>query len=459
LAESLLETHVLITQAVNPSATLQVAWDYIKLTLTGGDYVNIAVTYSSPGSTYPPYYGTIFAKSTPTESYPTTTIKGFFYHEAFTRILQSITGTADPFYSDLFGRTDSEINTYASDGTASLGVVLGGKQLRGFTFTDIPCYVSLKDLFTSLRAVYNIGMGIESNKVRIEALSYFYGSFIIQDATPTQLTFGNCKNIEESVDADRIFNKINIGFEKFESTELAGGLWEFNTKITYGDFIKSIKNELNLVSPYRGDDSGISIARLKPKDTFPEEDVNTDESNFILSVVRAAGTIQAKTHEGYDSITGTVSNLDVYNVDYSPARSIRRHGWVLRGFLNLYQYTFLMYDKQEKNSRLVSQETGGIEITESANIMVSGLDAPIWETSKYTFETPITQTQIDVIDLGTTGGVSNKYGVVKFRENDNDTWKYGWILSMKVKDDGIRSTVKFELLKVDPDVALTLEPS
>jgi hypothetical protein len=214
-----------------------------------------------------------------------------------------------------------------------------------------------------------------------------------------------------------------------------------------------------LVSPYRGDDSGISIARLKPKDTFPEEDVNTDESNFILSVVRAAGTIQAKTHEGYDSITGTVSNLDVYNVDYSPARSIRRHGWVLRGFLNLYQYTFLMYDKQEKNSRLVSQETGGIEITESANIMVSGLDAPIWETSKYTFETPITQTEIDVIDLGTTGGVSNKYGVIKFRENDNDLWKYGWILSMKVKDDGIKSTAKFELLKVDPDVALTLEPS
>jgi hypothetical protein len=427
-----------------------------------GEWLNIVMILNmTSGTGITGDYTCLIGVSTRKELIASSTAQAFFYHEAFMRILQSITGTAEPFYSDYFGRTDSEPTPYAADGTGSLGVVLGGKQIRGFTFTDIPMYCSLKDLFTSLRAVYNIGMGIESNKVRIETLSYFYGSFIIQDATPTQLTFGNCKNIEESVDADRIFNKINIGFEKFENVESLDGLYEFNTKITYGDFIKSIKNQLELVSPYRADDSGILLARSKPKATYPEEDVSTDESNFLLKVVRMgiSHSPKAEEDEAFTSITGTVNDEHVYNVEYSPARSLRRHGWVLSGFLKLYPTSSLIYTRQEKNSRLVSDKAGEDPITESADVLVSDLAVPLWEPTKYNFETPITQTEIDVIDLGTTGGVSNKYGVIKFRENDNDTWKYGWILSMKVKDDGIRSTAKFELLKVDPDVALTLEPS
>ena len=48
------------------------------------------------------------------------------------------------------------------------------------------------------------------------------------------------------------------------------------------------------------------------------------------------------------------------------------------------------------------------------------------------------------------------YGIIKFRMNADDPWKYGWILSMRVKDDGITSTAKFELLKVDPTYMATL---
>ena len=432
-----------------------------NITCNSGEWLNIVMILNkTAGSGITGDYVCNLIVATRGDLFSETTVKAFFYHEAFMRILQSITGTAEPLYSDYFGRTDSEPTPYGGDGNGSLGVVLSGKQLRGFDFTDIPAYCSLKELFTSLRAVLNIGMGIESDKVRIELLSYFYGVFIIQDATPTELTFSNCSNIEEGVYADMIYNKITVGFEKSENTESLGGLFEYNTKITYGNIIKSIKRELSLVSPYRADDTGVMLARSKPKSTFPEEDTSVDEDNFLLKVIRDGGDILAETDENYTSITGTVNDSSVCNVEYSPARNLYRHGANLRSFLEFYTSSYLIYTKQEKNSRLVSEKIGGSPITESADILVDDLALPYYEASKYTFETPITQTQISIIDEGTTGGVSNRYGIIKFRENSDDPiWKYGWILSMKVKDDGVKSVASFELLKVDPAVATSLEPS
>jgi hypothetical protein len=273
------------------------------------------------------------------------------------------------------------------------------------------------------------------------------------------LTFENCTEIEEGVYPELIWNQVSIGYDKFENTDSMDGLFEFNTKITYGDIIKSVKREYSKVSPYRADDTGIMLARAKPKATYPEEEVSTDEDNFLLKVVRDGANIQVEEDDNFDSITGTVNDLQVYNVEYSPARNLRRHGWVLRGCLEPYSASSLIYTKQEKNSRLVSDKAGEDPITEAADVLVSGLTAPQWEATKYTFKTPITQTQIGVIDTGTTGGQMNRYGVIKFRENTDDTWKYGWILSLKIKDDGIKTVADFELLKVDPTVAGTLEPA
>lgn len=428
-----------------------------NFSLVQDDYINITLVYAgTPGDTTLPYTGSITVKSNPLV-YPATTVNGVFYHEAFTRILQSITGEADPFYSDFLGRTDSELQTYESDGAGSLGVFIGGKQLRGFLVSDIPLTATLKEAFDSLKATLNIGMGIESGKVRIELLSYFFGVFIIQDSTPVELTFSDCKDIQEAVLADWVYNKISVGYSKFEPLGATGGLREYNTQIAYTDIIKTIKKELTLISPYRADDSGIQMARNEAKSG---KDISTDEDNFILSVVRSESDIIAQTNQGFDSISGTVCNTGVYNVLYSPARNLRRHGYRLTGFLKLYQDSKIVFTKQEKDTRLISKETGGDSITETSDILVSDLVTPIWESTKYSFETPISQAIIDVIQLGSTGGISNMYGIVKFRQNSEDLiWKYGWILSIRVKSEGVKSTAKFELLKVDPTVSATFELS
>jgi hypothetical protein len=300
-----------------------------------------------------------------------------------------------------------------------------------------------------MRSVFNIGMGIESGQVRIEKLSYFFQQTIV-------LTLSNCKDIEESVAVNMMYNTISAGYDKFDPVGSVAGMNEYNTKSQFTNIIKSIKKDLSIVSPYRADDAGIGKARLTGK---TGTDINTDEGNYLLSVVRDGSDVITRTMEGFDSITGTVSDEGGYNVMYSPSRNLRRHGHVLSAFLKLYPTSEIVYTHQERNSQLISQETGGDLITETDDILVSALEAPIWETTKYTFETPIRTTDIDTLE-DDTGGIPNIYGVVKFRQNAEDPiWKYGWILSMRVKDDGVTSTAKFELLKVDPVIALTFELS
>jgi hypothetical protein len=292
-------------------------------------------------------------------------------------------------------------------------------------------------------------------KIRIEPLAFFYQATVV-------LTLDNCRDIEQSVAVDMIYNKISIGFSKFENTESLDGLFEFNTKITYGNFIKSLKKEMGLISPYRADDAGITVARLNNILIAGEKETNTDEDNFLLALVRDGSDFVAANDDNFSQVAGTVNDTGVYNLEYSPARDLRRHGWVLRGFLELYSTSYLVYTQQEKNCRMSSTKIGGTLITEAADVLVSTLTAPLWETTKYNFESPIRTDDITTLQATFNDGsqdIPNMYGVIKFRQNAEDAWKYGWILSMRVKDDGITSVAKFELLKVDPTVAANFELS
>ena len=424
-----------------------------NLTINAGEWLCFVIELAITDGTGTNSYVSDLVVRTRGITVPANISTGYMYHEAFTRIVQSITDEADPFYSLVLGRTDSEVQDYASDGIYSLGQVTSGKRLRGF---DTPISCSLRDLFTSLKAVFNLGMAIETisgvKKVRIEPLDYFYQGVIV-------LTLSNCKDIEESVAVDMVANQVSVGYGKFENVESLDGIFEFNTKITYGNFIKSVKKELQLISPYRADDTGIQVAKHNPSTVGPEKEINTDEDNFLISLERDGTDFIPAQAAKYTSITGTVNDSKVYNVDYSPARNLRRHGSVLRGFLELYSSSYLIYTKQEKNSRLASQLIGGPLITEEADVLVSTLTVPRWETTKYTFESPIRTDDITLLQATFNDGsqdIPNMYGIIKFRMNADDPWKYGWILSMRVKDDGITSTAKFELLKVDPTYMATL---
>ncbi|MDH3381940.1 MAG: hypothetical protein OEL54_04500, partial [Flavobacteriaceae bacterium] len=113
---------------------------------------------------------------------PATQRNGYLPHEAFSALIQLQTGETDTsklLHSVKYGRTDSEFQTYGSDGDGSLVAIFPGKVLR--EFENEPYNLSFRDLFKSFDALHNIGCGYDRVNERffIEDKSEFFKSGLL----------------------------------------------------------------------------------------------------------------------------------------------------------------------------------------------------------------------------------------------------------------------------------------
>ena len=99
-------------------------------------------------------------------SCPDTTALVSLVHEAASRVTEIITDRCLTVKSDYYGRTDSEPYAAAEDGCGSLRVLSSGLRLRNAP--NPVHFMSLKDIFDGLKAIDNIGMGVEGSELRIE---------------------------------------------------------------------------------------------------------------------------------------------------------------------------------------------------------------------------------------------------------------------------------------------------
>lgn len=206
-----------------------------------------------------------------------TLCKSFLVHEAFNQIADSIADGDGHFYSDFYGRTDSEKISYSSDGCGSPISISNGLNIR--QFPDKPITASFRQLFSNFDCLHNIGMAIESNKVRIEPLSYWF------DGTTKIISLPNVANYEQKCDNKRFINKIDIGYQKWES-EFRGGLDEVNTKHEYSTIISSVKNTLTKLCSYIASGYTIEFTRRKKYTDETTTDWRYDNDCFLIAVKR-----------------------------------------------------------------------------------------------------------------------------------------------------------------------------
>jgi len=184
----------------------------------------------------------------------------FYIYEAFARTLQLISGNHLPFYSDLLGRIDSSPERYSTDGAASLMAITSGRWIRDFDPTITQLNFSLKDLFKTINAIWNIGLGFENGKVRIEDEKYFFdvaenpdlgsdGKYWKVNQILDLSGWLNNEMISKEVLPDWYANEISGGYGKFEYENIQG-LKEFNTQSKWAIPIKSVKSTLDLKSEY-----------------------------------------------------------------------------------------------------------------------------------------------------------------------------------------------------------------
>lgn len=373
-------------------------------------------------------------------NYKSTEAKSVLVHEAFNQVVDSIADSDGNFHSDFYGRTDSEKQTYASDGCGALSAITNGLNIREF---NRPILASFKSLFDAYDCVHNIGMGVVNSKIRVEPLSYWY------DGATKIISLPNVAEYTVMNDNKRYINKIKVGYSKWES-EFHGGINDPNSDREYSTGVSSVKNIYTKLCNYITSTFTIEFTRRKNIEILSTEDWRYDNDNFIISLMRDAYAIVIPERYNNSFVSG--ANFDsmstAYNIRLTPLRMLLSHLNIITAGLQkiqglikyvtgsgntLFQCASSSTSCQEDFSGQVLSERVDLNFDESlaANI------APIWGTEIYKFEYPLSYTEFKAIN-------ANPYGYVEFYKFENDI-KYGFILSMEYKMK--TGLTKFELLK------------
>lgn len=353
------------------------------------------------------------------------------FYEALLRITQIIGDKYDVLQSIKFGRTDTPIVQYGSDG--ELGHITRGAFLRKATAKNNTIAISLEDIFRTLNNVFNLGMGIETvggvNKLVVEDISHFYDSEVVLDLSARIVE----NEIEKEVIPDKHYNSIKTGYTAF-LYEFLNGLNEFNTKSEFSTVINVLENVYDLVSRYRADTNGIVLLR---QEEGTNEDVKGDDDIFIIDAVRKGAEFAARTNDGFDiPATGTPEEYQ-HNINWTPARNLLRHGDHIRAGLEKSLTSYLRWQFTEKNSTFITQLTGADLIRESDDIKVSNLDTPFYWSEQYNIECPFYQADLELLE-------AKPQGLIKL----SDT-KYGWILSVDVHNESNKAELKLLRCNLD----------
>ncbi|MBA9078337.1 hypothetical protein [Rufibacter quisquiliarum] len=379
-----------------------------------------------------------------------TPCKGMLVHEAFSRVCESLLGRSPAFYSEFFGRTDSQAIAYAQDGKGSLLFYTGGFQISNFPLqyesgtggvSARPLTANFKDLFEGLDALYCLGCGIEKingvEMVRVEPLSYFFRKEVVAE-------LGEVTKLTRSVAMEYHYSAAEFGFQKWKTGQ-ENSLDEFNAKQTSLTPLTQTKNKYSKLSKLIG--GGFLIEEARRKQYEPEEDQQSDsaddDSKFIVCLLRDNDNVFVTERNQVIELGNVYSPETVYNARLSPKRRLTEtdHGRVLKGaLLKQMQKQVAFSPKSEGNFRAGTKYPGEAEfLYEDSSIAVADLPEAMWVPEYFEFEAPLSEGQVSAI-------MSNPYGMVGFVNTlkPGSPKGYGFILSMEQEKD--TSLAKFKLL-------------
>jgi len=397
-------------------------------TVTTGQNFYLQGSLSHSGTTL---YSSVFVEVTEVLSnIPGGVITGYPYYEAFLRTLQLITDDNDVLQSEKFGRTDSEVVTYAADG--QLGHITRGAHISGQVGFNGAISLKLSEIFASLSACFNLGMGIETvsgrDKVVIEDLSYFFDSEVIVDLSSRIRE----ESIGKEVWSELHYNQVEVGYNSFEYLT-TGGLAEYNTKMAFSTVISVLENKLDLISKYRADTTGIVLLR---QNAGNPEDAKGVEDIFLVDTLRSGGGFRARTDEGFTLITGGADVENSFNLLLSPKRNLLRNGNKIRAGLEKDLGTYLRFQAADKNTTLATQLTTESDLlSENADVLVNDLEEPFFLPEFYTLECEMRYEDLTAI-------LTNPKGLIKLSDI-----KYGWIWDLSLP--GNENKVSLKLLRAN----------
>ena len=462
-----------IFHAGKDSSTMSNLWDINNITITIPDF-NIPITVNEGESIALEFFikadlknsfgtgvrrfsveikeikGTLLAEE---DSYfDATTAKCYLAHDLLNQLSTICANKNKVFYSDYFGRRDLG---YTQDGPGAYVAMTHGFAVRGFTKLPLPdpdngvenlykpMTTSLRDAFSSLKSVLNVGVGIEEvngkERVRVEDLSHFYNNNVTIKL-PNQV-----KKLTRATASEYYWPSIEVGYENGGDNQEAQGLDEPNGKSNFTTFINKGKNTFSQLSKYIGGMYAMEFTRRKPLLLFPTEDSKYDTDVFLLDLKPVNnGFEQRKWQDDLEKApTGIFSPETATNLRFSPFNMLLRHSWVIASGLTKFAAEKIRYGSSTANSQMKTQLKGSYEYSENGDIINAELGKARFVAEWIEFEHECT---FDIMQMvqGTTiiNGkvIQNFYGTIQFINEKNQIEK-GFLFNLKPNDG------KWKLLK------------
>lgn len=244
-------------------------------------------------------------------------VKGVMIYEAFTRLIQLMTSETDTsklLQSEILGRTDSEFQTYVSNGLLSLQHIMNGYAARGFT--DKALNLKFRGLFQDASLIRPIGCYYDSvnDYFEIESIDNYY----LDEIFPIHL--GDVTELKMTMAGDYYFNEIKSGYPKSENEDTQG-LNEFNVETEHSTPI-NYKGAKNLRSRLRASTIDIETLRRRNNIDYNSEDNKKDNYNFMCTVDSSYNVIQGNA----TNLNGFIGIEQYYNLDKTPRINQSRQG-------------------------------------------------------------------------------------------------------------------------------------
>jgi len=264
-------------------------------------------------------------------------------YDAFWKSIAYYTGNTDALYSLYLGHTSAPDRTYIGNGCASYTGLTNGYMIRGFEESDKPIIVNLSDLFDSVDAIFNIGLGFEVmpdgiKRCRIEQKAYFYNNLLLL------AYFDDVREYQESVDESLCFNTIELGFDDFkveQGTDKLNTNDEFLTKYQWATVANSVKNNFSKICNYITSLYPIETTRRNRFISNGSKESKFDENNFLLALNRN-GADTCEKDENFDTVTGINSPSEAYNLRFNLFSTLIRWSNIIQSSVTR------LYDKQIK---------------------------------------------------------------------------------------------------------------
>lgn len=233
--------------------------------------------------------------------------------------------------------------------------------------------LSFKNFYQSMRSLQggNIGFGQDIGLACLETMSYFFRAGI------GQLNLGTINQFELSPAIELMANAIKVGY-KDQQFDKINGTQEVNSTQQYITDLLSPKKELDLVSPINGAPYFIEQVRITPLDSAASRSDNDLHFIYLKDTPEGDGSYKPLQMDALLSYSG-IDDVNYYNWYITPKRNLLRGGAYLASiFDKMDGYTIRMASGL-KNTDLVTTDSSGVKVFESANIPISNLPAKIFQ--------------------------------------------------------------------------------